>query len=315
MRAPWFVAGLLLLLLAPGCSLNKLVADNMSGTFRDATVAFNREGSARHAREAAPALLKMLDGFIVSSPENRDLLLEGAEMNATFAFGLVEEEDPAWARELYRKALDYGRRALEGEDRALAATLATKDEKAVRAAVAKVEAGDDDTIAPLFWTAFAWGGLINVSRTDQRAIADLPKVVAVMERLAAVAPDFYHAGPHLFLAVYCSSRGSMLGGDVGKSALHFGEVTRRTGGRYLIAEVLCARSYCVALGEKKPDLARTEFDRRLRAVLAAKDDIDPDNRLVTAIAKERAKKLLPQLDDLILPPLPEDTPQAGAKKP
>lgn len=306
-----FLATLLLLAAVPACSMNKLVADNMDASFRDSTVAFNREGSVRHAREAAPALLKMLDGFIVSSPDNPNLLLRGAEMNATFAFGLIEEEDPAWARELYRKSLDYARRALADEDRDLAELLIKGDDAAVQAAVSRIEPGDD-VIEPLFWTAFAWGGLINVSRADQRAVADLPKVVAIMDHLAKIAPDFYNAGPHMFLGVYYSSRGSMLGGDVRKSRVHFDEVARRTGGRYLIADVLYARFYCVALGEKDPATARTEFDRRLRAVLAARDDIDPENRLVTAIAKQRAKKLLPELDDLILPPLPDEP--AGDKK-
>src|SRR5687768_9842824 len=101
----------MLLTLAPACSMSKLVANNMGPVLRDATIAFNREPSPRHAREAAPGLLKQLDGFIVSSPDNVDLLLAGAEMNATFAFGFIEEEDPDWARELYRKAYGYARRA------------------------------------------------------------------------------------------------------------------------------------------------------------------------------------------------------------
>jgi hypothetical protein len=296
---------LLALAVLPACSLNKLVADNMEGSFRDSTVAFNREGSPRHAREAAPGLLKMLDGFIVSSPENEGLLLRGAEMNATFAFGFIEEEDPAWARELYRKALSYGRRALALERPDLVEALG-KDEATLRAALAKIEPGDDDTIVPLFWTAFAWGGLVNVSRADQRTMSDLPKVVAAMERLSVLAPGFFNAGPHLFLAVYYSSRGSMLGGDVKKSRKHFEEVFKRTKGKYLIADVLFARFYCVALGEKEPEAARAEFVRRLTAVLATPDEIDPENRLITALAKQRAKKLIGELDDLILPPLPPE---------
>jgi hypothetical protein len=306
---------LALLASAPSCSFNKLVADNMASSLKDSTVAFNREGSARHAREAAPALLKMLDGFLVSSPRNRDLLLRGAEMNATFAFGFIEEEDLDWARELYRKALDYGRRALEEDDRDLAAALA-KDEAAVRAAVAKV--GPDDHVDSLFWTAFAWGGLINVSRQDQRAIADLPKVVAVMERLVAIAPDYYHSGPHLFLAVYYSSRGKTLGGDPKKAYVHFAEAmstakTHLGRPRNLLAEVLLARYYCVAWGEEKPAEARALFTKTLEDVLAAPDVPGSDTRLMDAIARARAKKLLPQLDDLILPPLPDEPPPEKKK--
>jgi hypothetical protein len=78
-------------------------------------------------------------------------------------------------------------------------------------------------------------------------------------------------------------------------------------------DVLCARFYCVALGEKKPAEARAEFTRRLERVIATPDDVDPENRLATALAKSRAKKLLPAIDDFILPPLEETPPET--KKP
>jgi len=316
------------LLLAAGCSLNKLVADNMAGSLRDAQVAFNREGSPREAREAAPALLKFLDGFIVSSPDNEGLLLRGAEMNAGFAFGFLEEEDPAWARLCYEKAQGYARRALRLEDPSLEKALGGSDDL-LKARLSKLEPGDD-AIPALFWSAFAWGGYINVSRTDQKAIADLPKVVTIMERLAEIAPHFYHDGPHLFLAVYYSSRGSMLGGDVKKAYAHFMKTMTAPRAsfnrpRNLLAEVLYARYYCVALGEKEPATARKLFADTLASVAAVPDVPGSDTRLMDALARERAKKLLPQLDDLILPPddfipplendaavKPEST---GAKKP
>lgn len=289
-----------------GCSLSKLVADNMGGTFRDTQAAMNREGCPRHAREAAPTFLKMLDGFIVSSPLNEELLLSGAEMNATFASALIEEEDPDWARELYRKAYGYGRRALRLEDEDLDQAL-DGNEKALRAALARLEPGDD-ALPALFFTALAWGSRIGLSRDDPRAVADMPKVVVILERLAAIAPDFYHAGAHLVLAVYHGSRGSMLGGDARRSVAHFAEARKRTAGKYLIVDVLYARYGCVALGEKEPERARAEFRKALERVLAAPDDIDPENRLVTAVAKGRAKKLLAEIDDYILPPLPPEKP-------
>jgi hypothetical protein len=236
-----------------------------------------------------------------------DLLLAGAKQNATFAFAFIEDEDPAWARVLYRRAREYARRALEQEDEDLLAAIDAKGEGALAGALDALEA-DGDAVPPLYWTAFAWGGLINVSRDDQRLIADLPRVVKIMERLAALRGDFEHAGPHLFLAVYYGSRGSMLGGDVKKSAAHFDAAARLTGGRYPIIEALRARFLCVAQGEKDPAGARADFTRRLDAVLALPDDIDPENMVATALAKARARKLKGELDDLILPPLPDEEP-------
>lgn len=292
------------LLALAGCSLNELVADRMAGTFDQMTAAFEREESIKDAREAAPGLLKLLDGIVEMSPRNERLLAKAAEMNATFAFAFIEEDDPARARLLYRKSREYALRALEEEDAGWRRAL-DLPEADLRKRLAALE-GEDDAVPALFWAAFAWGGAINVSRTDARAVADLPKVVAIMERLAEVAPGFYHAGPHLFLAVYYASRGSTLGGDPKRSLVHFERVRALTGGRDLLAEVLYARFYCVALGEKDPARARAEFEKALARVALAPIDVDPDRRLVAAIAKDRAAKLRPQLDDLILPPLPDE---------
>lgn len=327
------------LAIPSGCSINKMVADNMAGALRDQERALNREGSVRHAREAAPGALKMLDGFIVSSPENVDLLLAGAKQNAGFAFAFIEEEDNAWARVLYRRAREYGLRALAEEDGDLRESLCwgTSVRTPLReeylhlgskgAQVAFMLGGDaprpleealaaltpgDDAIPALFWAAFAWGGLVNVSKEDQDLLTDVPVIVKVMERLAAIAPEYEHGGAHLFLAVYYGSRGSTIGGDVKKSAQHFDAVSAITMGRYPIVEVLRARWLCVAQGEKEPAKARAEFARRLEAVLATPDDVDPENVLATALAKSRARKLLKEIDDYILPPLPEDEPPAPA---
>jgi hypothetical protein len=301
-----------LVLLAPACSMNEFVANRMASTFDQTARAMNREESPKTAREAAPALLKMLDSFVEMSPRNPVLLEKAAEQDANFAFAFIEEEDPDRARILYRRAKGYGMRALKERDEDLAKAL-VGPEDALRKRLAGLEAGDD-AIPALFWAAFAWGGEINVSRTDQRLLADLPKVLAVMDRLCAIAPDFYHAGPHMFLAVYYSSRGSALGGDVKKSKEHFEQVMSRgsdTRGKrrplFLLPYVLYARFYCVALGEKEPEKARKEFVDALKLVRETPLDVDPDNILPNAIAKERAAKLLPQLDDLILPPLDDAT--------
>jgi hypothetical protein len=290
-----------LVLFSPGCSLNSIIASRMAASFDDMARAFNSEESIKDAREAAPALLKLLDGIVEMAPSNERLLVKGAEMNATFAFGLIEEEDPSRARLLYQKAHRYALRALEERDENWRRAL-DSPEAELRAKLDTLEA-DDPSIPELFWAAFARGGEINLSRADPRAIADLPKVLAVMERLAEIVPGFFHGGPHLFLGVYYGSRGSALGGDPQKSAAHFAKARALTGGKFPIIDVLYARTCCVALGEKEPARARAEFQAALARVKDYRLETDPQNRLVAAIAKERAARLEPQLDDLILPPL------------
>ncbi len=256
----------LVTLLGQGCSMTELVANSMVPALKEMQAGLQEEESLRQAREAAPALLTQLDGIIALSPENPELLLLGAEMNASFGFGLIEPEDPDWARALYRKARRYALRALAEENEDLHRSVVQADEDAVRKALQDVDR-KSSAIPALFWTAFGWGSAINVTRDNVDVVSDLPVVIAIMERLVTVAPDFYNAGPHLFFAVYYSSRGRAIGGDPVQAAKHYKEVFRRTRDRMLMAHVLYAQFYCVAIGSAEPVRARKEFQDHLFEIL------------------------------------------------
>ncbi|GIW71797.1 MAG: hypothetical protein KatS3mg102_1339 [Planctomycetota bacterium] len=296
----WLVAA-----AAAGCNTTRFMANSMVGMLEASKLAFNRERSVEQAREALPAAASTIDGLIVASPHNPELLLAGAETHATGAFGLIEPDDPERARIMYDKARRYAARALAEQDAELAETVVRGRLEEVQRALAEIEPGDE-RIPALFWTAFAWGSYINLSLDRPDVVAALPAVVAIMERLAEVAPDYFHAGPHLFLAVYYSSRGPAVGGELERARRHYHEVFTRTRGRLLMPYVLYAQLYCVALGGSEPERARAQFTKALRWVLDAPDDIHPDQILANAIAKRRAAELLPELDDLIFPPLPPE---------
>jgi tetratricopeptide (TPR) repeat protein len=310
--------------LATGCNATKFMADSMVGSLESSKTAFNREESPEQARAAAPASLGMIDGFIVSSPKNKKLLLAAAEMNANAAFALIEPRDELgwvwpgydpeeltdWARALYSKAQGYAMRALELQDPELAGALRGDGEKGGKLALAARLATfkeRDKRIPALFWSAFAWGGAINLSLDDPDAIAALPRIVDVMERLAEVAPDYNFAGAHTFLAVFYSSRGRAAGGDLEKANAHYKEVFERVEGRFLVPYVLYARFYCVALGAEQPARAREQFEQTCHLVLDAARDVHPDQILANTIAKRWAGWLIEDLDNLIFPPLPPET--------
>lgn len=325
-----------LLALALGCNMTKFVADSMPPQLRNSEGAFNGSRDADSAREAAPALLSMLDGFIATSPENPELLVLGARMNAAFAFAFLEEESPARARLVYEKAKDYGLRAIAVEDEEVADAIRSGDPVRIRAILedrfelepiddavrgqatpspsgganqdwqaqmARIfpEGGsgdaDEDLLAPVFWTGFAWGSLINVNRTDLSAVADLPAVEAIMEAVARCQPGYFYGGAHLFEAIYYGSRSRAMGGNAPLSEWHFQRVFHLTDNKFLLAHVLYARMLCVSTQD------RNGFIEHLRMVEEAPEDILPEQRLAAVIAHRRAARLMGQIDDLILPPL------------
>ncbi|RME76451.1 MAG: hypothetical protein D6776_01230, partial [Planctomycetota bacterium] len=242
-----------------------------------------------------------------------------AEMNANAAFALIEPREEFgwvmpgyevdalrdWARALYAKARRYALRALAEQDPALAEGFRTETPDAFAQRLAQLEP-DDDRLPALYWAAFASGNEINLRLDDPAALARLPVVLATMERIAELAPDAFLAGAHTFLAVFYSARGPAAGGDLERAWRHYDEVFRRTHGRFLLPYVLYARFYCVALGAQAPERARTLFRKAIRHVLTTPPDAMAEQVLANTIARRWASWIEQDLDEWILPPLPDE---------
>jgi hypothetical protein len=284
------VAAMLLASLS-ACQLNKMVADNMSASLDDQKTSFYREKSLRHAREAAPSMLKLLDGFIISSPQNYDLLIRGAEMNCGFSMLMIEGEDPEWASVLYMKGYDYAMRALKHKVPNIEQVLAAGGEDALRDALAKADA---DAGQAIFWGGLCLGSHMNINLDDVAAMANLARVLTFMDRAIQLVPDYFYGGPEMFLGVYYGTLGVSLGGKPELSKANFEKAFEISGGKFLIAKIYFARTYCVQVQD------RALFEATLNEVLAAPDDIAPELSLVTVAAKKQAQELLDKVDDLFI---------------
>ncbi|MCA8923221.1 MAG: hypothetical protein KDD82_15505 [Planctomycetes bacterium] len=305
--------GIALALLCPltGCSLDKMVAGNMAPVLRRTADEFNRTPIDRAAREAGPGLLATLEGIVATAPDNPELRLLQAELNAGFAFAFLDVPDPEWAEHHYRVAQRGALRACADEDEDLADTLADSTGEALTAALADA---DEDALPALFWWAFARGAEINLHRNEPGEIAKLERVDAVMGWVLEREPGFFNGGPHLYMGIRMGLLPKSLGGNPEEAASHFEAVDRITGGKHLLAQVLRAE-FCA------PHLAATEsgasidqiraaqraawdaFYGGLKAVLEAPADLWPEQALLNAVAKTRARRLLadPEAYNIIVP--------------
>jgi len=306
---------LALLLLCPltGCSLEKLAADNMAPVLRKTANEFNRSPIARSAREAGPGLLATLSGIVAASPDNTELLLLKAELNAAFGFAFLDVPDPEWAGYHYQVAQAAALHALAQEDDDLSAVVADGSSEALRAALA--ENDDEDTLPALFWWAFARGAEINLHRNEPGEVAKLERVDAVMGWVLERDPGFFNGGPHLYMGIRKGLLPKSLGGNPEEAADHFDQVHRLTKNKHLLAKVLQAE-YCA------PHLAATEsgasveeirdaqraawaaFYGELKDVLVAPADLWAEQALLNAVAKDRARRLLadPEAYNIMIPP-------------
>ncbi|MBI3723099.1 hypothetical protein HY251_03970, partial [bacterium] len=297
-------------LAGSGCSIDRMAANNMVPILRRTDVEFERMRTPRAAREAGPGLLATLDGVVATSPRNPELLEVAAQMNCTFAFAFLEEDEPAWATELYEKAQGYARRALAVRDEALAkAADAPLSEKP------KLDAIEDDLVPALFWFAFAWGSRINLNRSDEKVLGGLEQVDRAMKAVLERDEGYFNGGPHLYFAMRYTSLGKAMGGNPQEGKKHFDRVDQLTQSRHLMAKVLRAKFYSSSLqvlpSSAKDDeraaalkAAWDDFFLTLKGVVEAKDDLWPEQRLANEIAKQRARKLLAHPDEanILTPP-------------
>jgi len=230
-------------------------------------------------RDGAPAYLLLVDGLIAQNPESQSLLLAGARLYGAYAAAFVDE--PARARAMASRSREYGRRALCRRRSDLCALWDGPFEP-FAAAVARTRPGD---VPALYAAGTAWAGWIQAHRDDWNAIAQLPRVQALMERVTTLDERFERGGAHLYLGVLSTLVPAALGGRPEEGRRHFERAIALSGGRDLMAKVLFARHY-----------ARLVFDRDLhdrlcREVLDA-DAKEPGLTLLNTLARREAEGLL-----------------------
>lgn len=278
----WFVGLVLLVLTLPACSrlMSRATSDLADSLAR--AIADNDDPAT--VKAGGPAYLLMLDGMVHRDPENEDLLIQAATLYSTYSAAFVE--DPARARKLARRAMNYATRALcvhDAED----CGLREVPFEAFTVRIARLAPPD----VPRFYTwAAAWAGWIQAHADDLDAVAQLPRVEAVMRRIAILDEDFRQGSVHLYLGTFAILMPPALGGQPEVARAHFERAIVISEGQNLMAKVVFARQYARMVYD------RELHDRLLNEVLAA----DPETAglvLQNTLAQEQARELLASADD------------------
>ncbi|MGK5088557.1 TRAP transporter TatT component family protein [Bdellovibrionota bacterium FG-2] len=277
------------LLLLNSCSINRMAVNRAADMFSEASVSFNEEADWAFARDAMPANLKMMEGMLKVSPDNKTFQSMLAQGYCSYAFGFLEDSgspaDIERAKGLYMRGYSFGMAALPEKVR----TFAQGNLEEFQKAVSSLE-GDD--VARLFWAAYCLGGWVNLNKADIGAVADLSRAEVMMHRVLDANENFYYGGAHLFYGVYYGARPKMLGGDPKKAKDHFDRASRISQGKLLMSKLYLAQFYAV------PTQDEELFEKTLKEVLDAPVDLLPAERLANQIAKRRATKLLASKKDL-----------------
>jgi len=238
-------------------------------------------------RDALPAYLLLLDGLIAGQKpgdkSNAGVLLAAAQLNGAYA-GNFTEGDSIRAQRLSKKSLDYARAAICLSDEQLCLAL-DKDIDAFIAVVNK-----DTNTALLYALASSWAGFLQSNSEDWGAIADLPKVEALLMRVVALDANHERGLPYVYLGVINSLRPEALGGKPEVGRAYFEKAIAISQGRNLYAKTALAQYYARLVFDQEL------HDRILNEVIGANPKAS-GYTLINTLAQDQAKQLLASSKD------------------
>ena len=278
MLALWLVVLLMLsscqLLLTP--ITNKISDDLASAILNHDDVSLIEDG--------LPAYLIMLDALIVGNPKNTKLLFAAAELNSAYAMAFVSE--PERKQLMTKKAWDLATQAACMRNKKLCG-IDSMSFAEVASTVSELSLKDVPTIYGVMST---WASWLDAHQSDYGALAQLPSVHVLLDRLLELDENYYLGAPHLYKAVLDSIIPPLLGGNLERAREHFEKVIELSSGKNLYAKVLLAKQYA------RLAFDRTLHDKLLNEVISA----DPKVKGFTfqnVLAQKLATELLNSADE------------------
>lgn len=264
-----------------GCS--SLMSSVASGAAENLSTALLDQEDPELVREATPAYLILLDSFARDSDSPATL---GAAAELYAAYGIVFVDDADRAKTLTARARKYGRQALCAADRN-ACKLTGLDFDSYSAIINALK---PRAAAAAFSYSISTLAYIRAHSGDFTALADLPKIEVVLQRVLEIGDQARRADVYKYLGILNSLRPPALGGEPERGREYFEKAIELSGGRDLSAKVELAQTY-----------ARLVYDRELHDRLLVQvlegDPRAPGLTLFNKIAQEQARALLASADD------------------
>lgn len=271
-------------LLLLGLSLTACTSMVTSRLGKNLSQAILNQDDPDTVRAGAPAYLLLVDGLIEADPLNTRTLIAGAKLYSAYAAVFVE--DPERARRMSDKARSYGRNALCIER----PVVCEMDGRSYAELLPALNTTTYQDLPALYAYALSWALWIQTHSNDWTAVADLPKVEALFERVVAIRDEYENGQPHLYLGIIRTQLPPAMGGKPEEGRLQFERAIAISGGDDLMAKVEYARRYARLVFD------RELHDRLLQEVLAA-DPVKPGLTLTNVLAQRQARELLASAAD------------------
>ncbi|GAB4174989.1 MAG: hypothetical protein Kow00108_10070 [Calditrichia bacterium] len=287
MRKIVFIA--LFILLFTGCSINKIVINRAASMIENGLSAIYEEEDLPLAQSSLESNLKLLEVLLKNNPDNETLKLILSQGYGAYSLAFLEDDELTRerARFFYLRGRDYAMDVLMKNEKFREGLKKPVDEFKE-----SLQTLDRKWVPALFWCGFNWGGYIQLSLNNPKAIFDLAKVEAIMERVRELDEAYYFAGVHLFFGSIAGAKPRLLGGNPEKAREHFERALELTEGKFLLTYVYYAKFFAIQT------LDEETFDQLLQKVEEADLSILPEFKLINVVAKKKAALLKSQKNEI-----------------
>lgn len=251
-----------------------------------------------------PTVLEMYELLHAANPAHKGLAVMAGSLNVMYANAFVQapaanlpsdqfdaqNDEYMRAKAHYLRGRDYCLDALDSRHKGFAAAVLGTNEDAMRKAVAEL---DKDDVNAAYWAGAGWLGAFSLDLLDPNLLGSLSSPPAILERAAALDPDYSGGAIWDVLSAFYISAGEF-GGSEERALYCHEQAVRASGGKSPGPYVTYAESFCV------PKNDRAGFVEALGKALAINPDDDPPSRLMTTISQKKAKRLLERVNDYFL---------------
>ena len=294
------VATLATLMPLAGCDIGRITVGTTAEVLKRGQPAIQQESDYEMARQAIPGALKTVESFWIVKPDDENLIGILTEGYCQYGTAFVEDD---WEVAQFAKKLDdveyHDARATKIFTRCLNYALLSLGDRWQKQIFDKPEVvqklindtGADQRL-PLMWAALALGSIVNHNLRRPDALASLPTVHQMLDRVIAL--DAAHppsdpqmaALPHLALGMVFSGASAQFGGDDKKAQAEFETALKLTGDKFLLARTLMG----YRVGKMRND--EKFFHAQLVKVLETPPSVWPEQRLANEVAHRRARRYL-----------------------
>lgn len=293
------------------CDSGAFAASSTVGVMRRAAPSAARYRDPDLAEAAMPASMGQMEGLLELIPGDMVLRALMGRSYVSFGYAFMEEHMEVAEQTGTEEEIEHWRnRATQAYVRAREVTIAGLDQRypqdggllatqhtGLEAFVAHLNLYTNvETDVPLLMFAtYAWARYIGLHRDDMNAIADLPYVTAMADRVLALDPDYLDHAPLALHAGLIGSAPQALGGrpqDARVELERVIELSHRQNLLYLMTE---AQIVAIALQD------RALYRSLLEEIIAFDVDSLPDQRLSNTVAQLRARRWLGRIDEFFEP--------------